>query len=184
MNSMTEVKKGLGRSIAAVALAAAAFAVPAKAGVIAGGTVPVINTVRAIGNTSLDLSAAGALVPIVTFYVDNNTAGGFTISVTSVNGGFAPPGGVIAAGIAFTAVEIAAPATPSGTLGASVAQWDGTEAQAAPGLGATTTVGTQGVQTTATVDYKRAITASWAAPTTLLAGYYSESFTVNLAAIF
>ena len=184
MKSMTIVKRVFSRGLAALALAAAVSAVPAKAGVVAGGTVPVINTIRAIGNTSLDLSAAGTAVPLVTFYMDNNTAGGFTISVTSTNGGFAPPGGLVAAGIAFSVFGIAAPATTSGTLGASVAQWGGTETQAAPAIGTVTSVGTQGVQTTATVDYRRAITASWAAPTTLLAGYYSENFVINLAAIF
>jgi len=189
MKSMNR-NKGIGKGIAALLFAAAVSAVPTHAGVVAGGTVPVINTVRAIGNSSIDLSADGAGSNLVAFWVDNNTPGGFVLDVVMANGGFAPIGGLVAAGQAFDVVDVVentvSNTATGGTLGTGVTAWADLT-QAAPAAAATMTAPyTSAAQTTATVDYGLLITADWtvASPQTLLAGYYSETFTISLVAVF
>lgn len=188
MNSMTEVKKvfriGVGVALAAVAMSA----VQANAGVVAGGVVPVINQVRAIGNTSIDLSADGVDVNLVGFTVDNNTPGGFILDVVMTEGGFVPIGGTVATGIALTVVDVientVLNTATSGALGTGAAAWADLT-QAAPAAAATMTAPyTSGAQSTATVDYSLTVTGSWTADPDLLAGFYGETFIVNLTAVF
>jgi hypothetical protein len=188
MKSMNRNVIGFSKGIAALLFAAAVSAVPTHAGVVAGGTVPVINTVRAIGNSSIDLSADGADANLVAFWVDNNTPGGFVLDVIMAEGGFSPVGGVVAAGVAFTTVDVVentvSNTATGGALGTGAAAWADLT-QAAPAAAATMTAPyTSGAQTTATVDYGLTITADWTAVTTLLAGYYSETFTISLVAVF
>jgi hypothetical protein len=192
MKSMNRNVRGFSKGIAALLFAAAVSAVPTHAGVVAGGTVPVINTVRAIGNTSIDLSADGADANLVAFWVDNNTPGGFVLDVIMTKGGFAAVGAADAltasGGVPFTAVDVVentvSNTATGGALGATAAAWADL-AQATPAAAATMTAPyTSGPQTSATVDYGLMITGDWTADTDLLAGYYTETFTISLVAVF
>jgi hypothetical protein len=179
------------KGLAAAAIAAA-FAMPASASVICGGSVPVINTVYTMPFTDLPVTddETGAFVNIAHMIVNNNTAGGFTMTVTSAYGGFNKVGIATVALLAtggnpFTAeqlvLSLSQPATSAIGTGATVAT---TFTVVAPGtLAQSTPVWTSGAQTTATIDYAVDMQAKWAAQTTLLAGYYVEKLTANLTAV-
>lgn len=184
MKSMTEVKKGFRIGVGVALAAVAMSAVQANAGVVAGGTVPVINTVRAIANTSLDLSSDGADANLFAFYIDNNTPGGFILDVITTYGGMVPPGGVLADGIAFTDLDVIDNPVVVGALGAGCAAWADLTTATPGAPGGMTAAYTSTDQTTATTDYALVVTGDWTADATLLAGFYSETFMVSLVAVF
>lgn len=183
MNSMTEVKKGIGRGLAAMALAAAVFAVPSKADVSVGGTVPITNDFMAFGNTALDIQSAGVDVVMASVFVNNNTAGGWTLTATILNGGFlnasvASPGVAGQDLQAFDALPTMLLSTVNqGTLGTGAVLaptvFDGFVAGSVGSMAS-------GAQSTATTNYGIDITGHWAAVATLLAGVYRESITLSL----
>lgn len=179
MNSMTIVKKVISRGAAALAVAAACFAVPANAGIATGGTVPVINNVRAIGNTSLDLSSDADTVTLVEFWIDNNTPGGFTLDVVPTNGGFIDA--AVTDTVVFTVIHVDSIGGSWGTGTAAFPQM--AQAVITGGSGMDTPY-SSGAQTTATTDAEFAVRASWVADATMLAGYYGETITVSLTAVF
>ena len=181
MNSMTVVKKGLGKSLAAMALAAAVLAVPAKADVSVGGTVPITNDFMAFGNTALDIQSVGAAKVMATVFVNNNTAGGWTLTATILNGGFLNAG-IASPGVqgqnlqSFTALPTMILSTVNqGTLGGALVP-TAFSGFVAGSSGSTTS----GAQTVATKNYGIDITGTWVAVTTLLAGTYRESITLAL----
>jgi hypothetical protein len=192
MKSMTEVKKGIGRGLIAMAMAAAVFAVPSKAAVVAGGAVPLENYFQTTGNDGIDVKAVNAAATtniLGTVVIQNNAPNSFIFTVTQRNGGFLRLGlaaalPVIATGTGnpFTASQFIHSATPMAsevenlTTDATVAV---TIVAGAAGAGTLT----GGAQTTALVDYKLDIGATWIAAPTLLAGYYSEVFTITLVAV-
>lgn len=188
MNSMNVVKKVWMKGLAAAAIAAA-FAMPANASVVCGGSVPVINTVYSMPFTDLPVTDdnTGAFVNLAHMIINNNTAGGFTFTVTSSYGGFNKVGIVVAAalpaGNPFTAEQVvlslSQPATSAIGTGATVAS----TFAITPGLAAVSATWTSGAQTTATIDYAVDVQAKWAAATTMLAGYYVEKLTANLTAV-
>lgn len=191
MNSMTEVKKGIGRGLAAMALAAAVFAVPSKAAVLCGGAVPLENYFQAWGNDVGDIRVANAAMTTnVLGYVilNNNAPNSFVLTITARNGGFLKAGDAAALptidvdGNPFTGAQFIAAQTPLGTE-AEALTTDATVAQAfAAGPAGTATL-TGGAQTSALVDYMIEINATWIASPALLAGYYSETFTISLVAV-
>ena len=191
MKSMTEVKKGIGRSIAAVALAAAAFATPSKAAIIAGGSVPLDNYFVAVGYDGLDVRGTGTLATLASIYITNNAPNSFSLVVTVAYGGFKRLGSaagvpVVATGLGnpFTAIEII-DASAGHTLASEVMSFTPALATTAitPGLNASNTAWAPGAQAVATVDYGVDVNATWAAAPTLLAGYYREVITVALTAV-
>jgi hypothetical protein len=179
MNSMTIVKKVISRGAAALAVAAACFAVPANAGIATGGTVPVINNVRAIGNTSLDLASDADTSTLVEFWIDNNTPGGFILDVIPTNGGFIDA--AVTDTVAFTVIHVD---SVGGTWGTGVAAWAQLEQATVTAATGMDTPYTSGAQTTATTNAEFAVRASWVADATMLAGYYGETITVSLTAVF
>ena len=183
MNSMTVSKEGYRKESAAMALAAAVFAVPANADVSVGGTVPITNDFMAFGNTALDIQSVGTAKVMATVFVNNNTAGGWTLTATILNGGFLSAG-VASPGVAgqnlqaFTALPTMLLSTQNqGTLGTggvlAPVVFDGFDAASFGSIAS-------GAQSTATKNYGIDITGTWAAVTTLLAGTYRESITLSL----
>jgi hypothetical protein len=161
-------------------LAAVMSVVPAHAGIVAGGSVPVINQWRGIGVTGLDVASKGDTVTLANIWIDNNTANGFDLTITCTNGGFGLPGDT--AVVPFTALWADSTAsTQPGTLGTGAATSFATDLNITPGANATATY-SSGAQTTATDGYQLDLFGSWAASTTLLAGYYTESFTISMKA--
>lgn len=195
MKSMTEVKKGIGWGLAAVVIAAALSAVPAKAAVLAGGTVPLENYFVAQGVEGLDIAggSGGAAAVIGHIWIWNNSPGSFTLTVTGRNGGFLQQGLAAILPAAGTAVSQGNPFSAVCTLddGATATAdqvWGPTAAVAASSnfsavAPAHNVVYTPGVQLVATVDYPFDIMGTWVADATMLAGYYSETFTISLVAV-
>ncbi len=192
MNSMNEVKKSWRKSLAAVLLVATVSAVPVKAAITAGGAVPLENYFQATGNDGVDVKSANAAFTtniLGTVVIQNNAPNSFIFTVTQRNGGFLRLGlaaalPVIATGTGnpFTGSQFIHSATPMGTEVENLTT-DATVAVAitAGAAGAGTLTG--GAQTTALVDYKIDIGGTWIAAPTLLAGYYSETFTITLVAV-
>ncbi|MDB5106375.1 MAG: hypothetical protein JWP91_4064 [Fibrobacteres bacterium] len=185
MNSMKNVKKVFSRGVAAAVLAAAIGSVPVSAGVLCGGTVPVNNYAVGIGNTSIDVNAVhAAMTNIATFYITNNTAGGFNLSFALKHAGFAKPGQGLAAtpnGNVFTGAQFALPTVPSGTYSGATTPLT-TQTFGAMAANVVSPVWASGAQTVATTDWKVEVSATWAADATLLAGFYEEVVTVYLVA--
>ena len=191
MNSITEVKKGIGRGLAAMALVAAVLAVPSKAAIIAGGSVPLENYFVAVGYDGLDVRAVGTLATLATIYITNNAPNSFSLVVTVAYGGFKRLGSaagvpVVATGLGnpFTAIEIIdasaghSLASETMSFGAALAT-----TPIVPGLAASNAAWVPGAQAEASVDYGVDVNATWAAAPTLLAGYYHETITVALTAV-
>ena len=187
MNSMNVVKKSWKRGVAGIMLAAVVSAVPANAAFIAGGSVPVINTLTGTANTGLDISSAGTALTLATVYVNNNTAGGWQLTGSITNGGFLRQNVAIgSAGAgnfeAFSAApDMTAGANLVGVLGGSMAP-QVTTAFAASTAGALLTGPAALAQTTATVDYEILIRGTWGGSSTLLAGFYQEKIVLSLVA--
>jgi hypothetical protein len=183
MKSMDLIKSGWKKGLAAALVAASFSAVPSYAGIVAGGSVPVINQWRGMGVTGLDVSSAATAQVIASIWIDNNTAGGFDLTITATNGGFAKPGSTditTGNGVPFTALKGDEAATlPADAVlsGAAIAA----QLTFSTFVGETVTY-TAGTQTAATVDYQIDISGTWAADATLLAGYYTETFTVTMVA--
>jgi hypothetical protein len=192
MNSMTVVKKGMSKGLAALLLAAAVTVVPTEAAIIAGGSVPLENYFTAVGNEGIDVRAVNvAMTTNVLGYIiiNNNAPNSFVLTVTQRNGGFLRLGlaaalPVIATGTGnpFTASQFIHAQTPLGTE-AEALTLDATVALpiTAGVAGAGTLTG--GAQPSALVDYMVEINGTWIAAPTLLAGYYTEVFTVSLVAV-
>lgn len=192
---MTEVKKGMGGIFAAMALAAAVFAVPAKAAILAGGTVPLENYFVAQGVEGLDIKggSGGAAAVIGHLWIWNNAPNSFTLTVTGRNGGFLQQGlaAVLpAAGAALTQGNpfSAVCSLDDGATNATDEAWGPTAATVASSAfsaaaPAHNVVYSPGVQLSATVDFAFDIKGTWIAAPTLLAGYYSETFTISLVAV-
>jgi hypothetical protein len=191
MNSMTGRKSGIGKGLAALALVAAVCAVPSKAAVLTGGAVPLENYFQAWGNDVGDIRVANAAMTTnVLGYIilNNNAPNSFVLTVTQRNGGFLKAGSAAAlpvlgtTGNPFTGSQLIHAQTPLGTE-AEALTTDATAAIAFVAGVAGTAVLTGGAQTTALVDYMIEIDATWAAATALLAGYYSETFTISMVAV-
>lgn len=195
MKSMNEVKIGWKKGLAAVLLAAAVSAVPAKAAMIAGGSVPLENWFQAQGVDGLDITAAGAAKTIGSMWINNNAPNSFTLTVTERNGGFLRAGlaaAVPTAGVAAGAAGTGNPFTAAcnlvdGAAQAGDAVWGPTAVFAPVAFGAfvngSTGVMTPGAASVATVNYRVDIDGTWAADATMLAGYYTEVFTISLVAV-
>lgn len=195
MNSMTEVKKGIGRGLAAAALVAAVIAVPSKAAILAGGAVPLENYFVAQGIDGLDVAggSGGAAAVIGHIWIWNNSPGSFTLTVTGRNGGFLQQGLAAvmpAAGAALTQGNpfSAVCSLDDGDVNATDEVWGPTAATAASTAFAAAAPGhdvtySPGVQLVATVDFAFDIMGTWVAEPTMLAGYYSETFTISLVAV-
>ncbi|GEM_PF-5338093 len=194
MKSMIRVQTGFKKGLAAVLLAAAMSAVPAKAGVVAGGTVPLENYFEAQGVDGLDIQSVGTAVNIANIWINNNAPGSFTLTVTERNGGFLRVGNAAAlpvigaAGTPGTGNPFSAACNETHVAGGT---WGPTAVWANHAF-STFTLGsapgdhdvlTPGAQDIATVDYKIQIDGTWIATTTMLAGYYTEVFTVSLVAV-
>jgi hypothetical protein len=193
MISMNLVKKSWKRGLAGVMLAAIVSAVPSHAAVVAGGTVPLENYFVAYGNTGVDVASANATLAtgvLATIYINNNAPNSFSLIVTQQNGGFLRLGllhglpTINTTGNPFTATDIVHTATPSlapEVKGFTAANLAATALTA--GAGGANAVYSPGAATTASVEYGVDIRATWIAATTLLAGFYQESFTVSLVAV-
>ncbi|HKP98463.1 MAG TPA: hypothetical protein VJ385_22220 [Fibrobacteria bacterium] len=183
------------KGFAAVLLAAAVSAVPAKAAMIAGGSVPLENWFQAQGVEGLNISAAGAAKKLGSIWLNNNAPNSFILTVTERNGGFLRAGlaaAVPAAGVAATSAGTGNPFTAvcnivDGAAQAAGAVW-GPIAVFAPAAFAAFVAGSAGTMTpgaaaVATVNYRVDIDGTWAADATMLAGYYTEVFTISLVAV-
>ncbi len=191
MISMNIVNKNLKKGLAAAMLAAMVSAVPAKADVVAGGAVPLINSFVAVPNQGIDiqgtkvLGSAGHLASII---ISNNAPNSFSLVVTLTNGGFLQQGLAAGAGAAgtynaFTGAQLY---TNGRTPLADAVQGFVNVAAAVAFTGfVATSTGTfaPGAQTAATSDYTVDVEAGWSATTTLLAGFYSEKLVVSLVAL-
>ncbi|MEO7425129.1 MAG: hypothetical protein ABI036_08070 [Fibrobacteria bacterium] len=202
MKSMNVVKNGWRNGFAAVLLATVVSTVPAKAAMVAGGTVPLENWFIAQGIDGLDIQSVGTS-PILlgSIFINNNAPQSFVMTVTARNGGFLRAGLAaalpvlgVAAGAVGTGNPFAAPCNlVDGAAQAAGATWGPTVTAlvtlgAAPGLAFTAnnpgSAGTLtgGAASIATSNYRIDVNGSWAATTTMLAGYYVEVFTVGLVA--
>jgi hypothetical protein len=184
---MNVVKNNWKRGVAGMMLAAIVSAVPANAAFIAGGSVPVINTLTGTANTGLDISSAGTALTLATVYVNNNTAGGWQLTGSITNGGFLRQNVAIGSAAAgnFNAFS-AAPDMTAGTnlvgvLGTGMAA-QATTAFSGTAAASTLTGPAATAQSTATVDYEILIRGTWAATSTLLAGFYQEKIVLSLVA--
>jgi hypothetical protein len=192
MNSTTNVKKGIGWGLAALAMAVGMLAAPAKAAVVAGGSVPLENYFQSVGNDGINVKAVNAaFTTSVLGYIviQNNAPNSFVLTITQRNGGFLRLGlaaalPVLATGTGnpFTASQFIHAQTPLGTE-AEALTLDATAAVTFVAGPAGTATLTGGAQPTALVDYMIELDATWIAGPTLLAGYYSETFTVSLVAV-
>jgi hypothetical protein len=194
MKSMDLIKSGWKKGLAVALVAASFSAVPAKAAVVAGGVVPLENWFLAQGIDGLDITAAGAAVTVASLWINNNAPNSFTLTVTERNGGFLRAGLAAAlpvAGVAATSAGTGNPFTAACNLKDGAAQLGATwgpiaavasTAFAAPAAGANA-VYSPGAAAVATVNYRLDIDATWAADATMLAGYYTEVFTVSLVAV-
>ena len=182
MNIAIRIKSKMIKGLAAVALVASLSAVPAMAGdVVIGGAVPMVNNFTVFGNTGLDVVGAGTAVILATVRINNNTAGGWVLTATIVNGGFLKSDVAIGAAVQgqtlnnFTAVPSMAVNAVPGTIGGTLVPTVFT-AFAAGSSGSATS----GAQTVATSNYGLDIKGTWAAASTLLAGSYQERITIGL----
>ena len=187
-------KKGMGvKALVAGMMLAALSAMPTKAAVVAGGSVPLESYFIAIPSQGIDvasLTAIGAAGKLATIVITNNAPNSFTLSITFTNGGFLQQGLAAGAGAAgtynaFTGAQYYLRGrNPLGTVVMGWAVPAAAGATACGGFAAASSCSPAafGAQTAATVDYSVDIEASWAATTTLLAGFYSEKIVVSLAA--
>ena len=196
MKSITRIQTGFKKGLAAVLLAAALSAVPAKAGMVAGGVVPLENYFEAQGLDGLDVTAAGAGKIIGHIWIWNNAPNSFVLTVKERNGGFLRAGlaaAVPAAGVAATSAGTGNPFTAACTIDDGAVSpgdkvWGPIAAVAASTafgafvVGSTGTI-TGGAAAVATIDYPLDIKGTWSADATMLAGYYTEVFTVSLVAV-
>lgn len=153
--------------------------------VLAGGQVPLINSVTGIGVTSLDFASPGSDVPIAQFIISNNSTS-FDLAFeyyTIRTGGaefttfaFERSTGAIGT-VDVTSLELVA--TGSGTLGSGL-----TEITEGSGVDCilSDAAWEPGDQETATEFYVTELRASWDASTSLLAGLYVTKIRATLTA--
>lgn len=189
MRSLTQQKKGMVGGLAAIVLSGSLFLGQSNAAtVIAGGTVPLVNTLIATSVTSLDPTADGVAVVVASFYITNNAPNAFSLVIDLAGGGgFYPLDGAITDdGIDWTATTLIASADQPGDshLGATAAlPATATIAALTPGVALATAVDWDATaQTDGTLNYKVDLTASWTGVSTLLAGMYTETITATLTA--
>jgi hypothetical protein len=178
--------------MAGVMLAAVASVVPANA-ITVGGAIPVINDFYSFGNTGLDVDAANTVAAksLMSIFVNNNTAGGFVLTATSTSGGFNKPGVAVpalnaAAGTHTPYTELTMIAgtlvAGAGTGGTWAAPTGLTTMIVAAPVAGSSLVWTSGTQATATSNYEVLVQAKWAANAGMLAGIYTDSWTISLIA--
>ena len=168
-------------------------AVPAKAAIVASGTVPLENYFIAQGVQGIDITAAGTASVVGSIWINNNAPNAFTLVVTERNGGFLKQGlaaAVPVLGVAGAAVATGTPFSAVCNLidGAGTGAVWGRTAVFAPVAFAAFVNGSAGTYassaaSTATTDFKIDLNATWVANTTLLAGTYTEVFTISLVAV-
>lgn len=163
-----------------------------------GGSVTPINTLAGTPNNSITIgpstpggSNALSGVTVVSGTIDNNSATGWRLTVTSGNTGKLKKGGGGAGReILYQNVEFVA--TGAGTLGAGLTSPDTQNKDITTGNGDTggsagtilfntgAHVGTHATATTATVGYAYALKISTSNDATLLAGVYSDTLSLTL----
>lgn len=193
MRSLTQNKKGMVGGLAAILLSGSLFIGQSNAAsVIAGGEVPLINTLIASGVSGIDPVAAGTDVVLADFWISSNAPGAtqWSLAVTLTNGGTFVPLLGAAAGAGASGTQMASAEVTvgtSGTLGTLGATLVAPADQAftivpATYLAITATSAPTLTPTGATTNYHMVATGTWLANATLLAGYYAETITATLTA--
>jgi hypothetical protein len=175
-----KTKAALKKSAIGVAIVSAfalAGIAPAFAGTIGGAVAPInVVTQNDVANITVVADTAQTDTTVVTGTIDNNDAGGWTLTVASANSGKLKKGaGGAGREILYTNVKLVT--GTSGTLGTGLtspaASKDVTSGSAV--YAALTTA------TSATVNYGYALKISWSADTSMLSGDYQDTITVTLA---
>ena len=176
--------------VALILVLAGLSAAPAKAAMVAGGAVPLINYYVGFANTGVDVQDANAALAtgvFVTLYVNNNSAGGWTLTFTAKHGGWVKMGAVAGGtGVGDRNIFTALDYNAGTALGTCVLGAGGTAAVPTAFstlLPASTVTHVSAAQTTATVDYAIDIRGTWLVNSGMLAGFYEEEITVGLVAI-
>ena len=165
-------------SVLTIGAASSAVAAP----VAGGGSVAPINTISQVANAgvaTMDVGAENTYV-ISTGVIDSNTAGGFTITIGSLNAGnMKRDGGDTSVGslAAYTSYILAN--TAGGVLGTDATPFT-TKALVAADVGTKTF--TSGAVTTATVAKTYSLSVKFTPTASLIAGAYSDTITMTIAA--
>ena len=165
-------------SVLTIGAASSAVAAP----VAGGGSVADINTISQVKNAGVATMVVGAenTYVISTGVIDSNTAGGFTITIGSLNAGnMKRDGGDTSVGslAAYTSYILAS--TSGGVLGTGATPFD-TKALVAADVGTKTF--TSGAVTTATVAKTYSLSVKFTPTASLIAGAYSDTITMTIAA--
>jgi hypothetical protein len=192
MRSVNDVTGKLKKVLIGGLMVAAFGAMPANAGLVAGGSVPLENYYMAVGNSGVDVTSANAALAtgvLGTIYINNNAANSFTLNVTQTYGGFLRTG--LAAGLPVIATGTGNPFTATDIIHSATPDAGEVKGFTAGHLAATALVGaaggtiaySPGAATVASVNYSVDIRATWIAAPALLAGFYAEKFTISLIAV-
>jgi len=165
-------------SVLTIGAASSAVAAP----VAGGGSVAEINTISQVANAGAATMVVGTenTYVISTGVIDSNTAGGFTITIGSLNAGnMKRDGGDTSVGslAAYTSYILAS--TSGGVLGTGATPFD-TKALVAADVGTKTF--TSGAVTTATVAKDYSLSVKFTPTASLIAGAYSDTITMTIAA--
>jgi len=178
--NITFKKSVLNIAVASVLTIGAASS--AVAAVVGGGSDAAINTISQVANAGVATMVVGAenTYVVSTGVIDSNTAGGFTISITSANdGNMKRTGGDTSVGSLAAYTSYILENTAGGDLGTGATLFS-TKAVVLADSGAKSF--TSGAVTTATVAKAYSLSVTFTPTNTLIAGAYADTITMTIAA--